>query len=100
MSDTVTEPKPASPKADEWAERIAAPDALYPVFSRVPSGIPQQLTDSPITIAAAPCCQCHDGLREPVLVGALGRDRTPQAPSCLGPLALQSDGVSRRFAPA
>jgi hypothetical protein len=24
MSDTVTEPKPASPKADEWAERIAA----------------------------------------------------------------------------
>lgn len=24
MSDTVTQPKPASPKADEWAERIAA----------------------------------------------------------------------------
>ena len=24
MSDTVIEPKPANPKADEWAERIAA----------------------------------------------------------------------------
>ena len=24
MSDTVNEPKPANPKADEWAERIAA----------------------------------------------------------------------------
>src|SRR3954447_26787797 len=24
MSDTVNEPKPVSPKADEWAERIAA----------------------------------------------------------------------------